>query len=359
MKILDRYILKAFLTTFLFTVLVFVTVTSLIDFTENHDDFIQHRVPYSEIFGVYYLNYFPFIANMLSPILIFVATVIVTAQLAARTEIIAMFNSGMSLLRILRPYVIGSAMVAAATFALIGWIIPKANDARIGFEKKYMGGEEFYEPQNVHMKIEPGTYLYMKSYSNISKMGFDFTLETIRDNKLFSKLKANKIAWNEEKGKWSLTDYSERKFDSDTTETFFRGTVTDTVLKVKPFDFQLNENLHQMLTLPELNAYIKMQKERGAENIMTFLTEKYERYTYPFAIIILTVIAVIVSARKSRQGTGFQIAFGFVLAMIYILFVIMSRSIAQVGTLSPLAAAWTPNIVFSIIGVVMYNTLPR
>jgi lipopolysaccharide export system permease protein len=71
------------------------------------------------------------------------------------------------------------------------------------------------------------------------------------------------------------------------------------------------------------------------------------------------MMGVIVSARKSRQGTGAQIAIGFLLAFIYILFVIMSRSIAQSGSISPMLAAWIPNIIFSIIASIMYFTVPR
>jgi len=358
MKLLDKYILKKLLTTFLFTVIIFVVVICVIDFTENNDDFISEKIPYSEIFGVYYLNYIPYLANMLSPILIFIATVVVTAQLAARTEIIAMFNSGMSFIRVLVPYIIGSLLIGGLTFFLIGWIIPHATKKRAEFETKYLKGQFYFEGQNVHMKIAPNVYMYVKNYNNITQTGFDFTLETIKDNKLLSKLKATQIKWDSVKNKWSIREYSLRTFKNG-QETLVRGVNIDTTINIYPSDFEETKRLYATFDNQELNARIARLKERGSEEVAAYLTEKYERYTYPFAILILTVIAVIVSARKSRQGTGFQIAFGFALAMIYILFVIMSRSVAHLGDIDPLVGAWVPNILFSFIGFIMYKTLPR
>ena len=133
----------------------------------------------------------------------------------------------------------------------------------------------------------------------------------------------------------------------------------DTVIDLYPKDFESTYLLHETLNMEELNRYIAQQQMRGAENLEVFLIEKYERYTYPFAVIILTIIGVIVSARKSREGAGFQIAFGFILAFVYILFVVMSRSMVSAGGIGPLLAAWLPNLIFTAIGAIMYKTVPR
>jgi lipopolysaccharide export system permease protein len=133
----------------------------------------------------------------------------------------------------------------------------------------------------------------------------------------------------------------------------------DTLLNLSPADFQSTYLLHEMLTLQELNKHISDSRARGIEKVEIFLIQKYTIFTYPFAIIILTMIGVIVSARKSRGGAGFQIALGFLIAFVYIIFVVMSRSIAQAGSMDPLIAVLLPNIIFSVIGVVMYYTVPR
>jgi lipopolysaccharide export system permease protein len=108
-----------------------------------------------------------------------------------------------------------------------------------------------------------------------------------------------------------------------------------------------------------LEETISKVRSRGADGIEVFLIEKYLRFANPFAMVILTVIGVVVSARKSRGGVGFQIALGFVLAFLYILFFMMSKGIAQSGGMPPMLAVWLPNIVFSFIGLILYRTVPR
>src|SRR5436190_3585693 len=215
MKILDIYILKKFLSSFVYVVLIVVTILCVIDFTEKSDDFIRSNVSYSLIFGQYYLNYIPYISNMFSPISIFIATVFVTSKMATHTEIIAILSSGVSFKRILVPYLIGSSFVGVLIFFLTGWIIPNANKSRIAFENQYLHNKFYFKGNNVHMKIGPNVYAYMESYNNNIDVGYQFSLETIEGTDLKSKLKASKITWQAEKKNWLLDKYSIRKFERE------------------------------------------------------------------------------------------------------------------------------------------------
>nr|WP_262910435.1 LptF/LptG family permease [Pontibacter silvestris] len=355
---LDKYILKKFLSTFVFTVLILVAVICVIDFTEKNDDFIKHDVAVSEILFDYYINLIPFWANMLSPITVFIATVFVTAKLASHTEIVAMLSSGISFRRLLVPYIMGSTIIAAVIFVLIGWVIPKANEKSVAFQVKYVKSPYTYDGRNVHFKIAPKTYVYMESYNNTAKIGYNFALEYIDGTELKKKLSSNHVTWNEEKQKWHVDSYVLRTFNGE-QETILKGGALDTTLNLLPKDFESTYKLEQTLTITELNDYINEKIERGADDIEVYLIEKYERFSYPFAIIILTVIGVIVSSRKARGGVGFQVALGFFLAFVFIIFVITSRSLAQVGDIPPQIAAWIPTIVFTGIGFLLYRYVPR
>ncbi|MFN6945819.1 MAG: LptF/LptG family permease [Cytophagaceae bacterium] len=357
-KKLDWYILKQFLQTFVFVVILLVVVICVIDYTERNGDFLRSNVPFDQIFGVYYLNFMPYLANMLSPITIFITAVFVTAKLAAHSEIIAILSSGVSFRRMLMPFVAGACLIAIGTFFLIGWVIPDANKKRIAFENQYLRTKYYFEGKNIHMKIGPDAYVYMESYNNHMNVGYQFTLERIEGTTLHSKLKANRIVWEPDKEMWRLEKVSIREL-KDGKEYLSYDLKRDTIINLHPNDFEDSYSLHETLTLPELESLIVKLKDRGAENIEVYLTEKYERYTYPFAIIILTIIGVIVAARKSREGTGFKIAFGFFLAFIYIIFVILSRNMAHVGSMGPLVASWVPNIIFSVIGIIMYKAVPK
>ncbi len=359
MKLLDKYILKKFLTTFVFVVLILIAVICVIDFTEKNDDFIQTGVGIKSIIFDYYLNLIPFYINMLSPITVFIATVFVTAKLASHTEIIAILSSGVSFKRFLVPYLIGAAIISGFIFLMIGWVIPNANKTRVAFEIKYIKNPYTYDLRNIHFKLSPTQYAYLESYNNNVNIGYRFTLETIEGNALKQKLISDAITWDSTKHKWHMDRYILRTLNGDKETLTVHNAPVDTTLNLLPKDFASTYRLAETFTLPELNRFINERIMRGSDDVETYLIEKYERYSYPFAIIILTVIGVILSSRKARGGVGFQIALGFILAFIFIIFVIMSRSLAQVGDVPPMLAAWIPSLVFSVIGVVLYKTVPR
>lgn len=359
MKILDRYILRQFLTTFVFVVGVLLAVIVVIDITERNEDFLRNKPPLEAIVFDYYLNFIPYYGNLLSPLLVFIATVFVTSRLAARTEIVAMVSAGVSFPRLLVPYTIGAVMIGLLTFYLVSYVIPNGNKKKIAFELKYVRQPFYFDKRNIHFKVAQDDYVSLESYNNAIHTGYQFTLEKIKGNKLISKLSAERISWNAEKKQWNIYNYRVRSFDSLGVESIRFGQAIDTVLNMKPTDFESNYLRYETMTTPELESFIENEQLRGAENIAPYLVEKYLRTTYPFATLILTMIGVILSARKSREGPGFQVALGFILAFLYVMFFIMSRSIAQQGDINPLLACWLPNLIFTSVGIGLYKFVPR
>ncbi|WP_421877762.1 LptF/LptG family permease [Marinoscillum sp.] len=360
MKKIDWYILRQILTTFIFVVFLLVLIICVIDFTEKNDDFIQNNVSRAQIIK-YYLTLFPYFATLLTPITAFIAVVFVTAKMAAKTEIVAILASGVSFRRMLLPYFIGASLIAAMSFVFMGYVIPDANKFRIGFELNYLKKPFFYSDRNIHLKIADNDYIYIDRYNNQRDIGYTVTLEKIIDEQLVDKITAKRIHWDTATNKWSLKNWQRRQIFDD-KEIITGGGASkdiDTLLNLSPADFQNKERHHETLTLTELNDYIKLQKSRGADDVQFYQIEVYIRYMQPFGVIILCFIGVIVSAKKSRRGTGFQIALGFLIAFIFILFFILARAIAEAGTIDPVIAVWIPNLIFSVLGLVLYNTVPR
>lgn len=358
LKLIDKYILRQFLITFVYVVFIFISIIVVIDIIEKLEDFHNMPATVEMIITQYYLNFIPYIANTISPIMVFIATVFVTSRMANRTEIVAILSSGVSYVRFLRPYLIGSSILAVITFYLINWVIPDANKVRVDFENTYIKSRYYFDQRNVHIQVAPEVYAYMESYDNIYNIGYRFTLERIQDGRLMEKLEAPRIVWDSTKNKWHIDRYMLRKINGMKEELSFHDGV-DTTLNLSPEDFQSKHLFNEKLTLPELNEYIALLKLRGSENVQMYLIEKYLRFTYPFAMIILTVIGVLVSSRKSRRGVGAQIALGFVLAFIYILFFILSRAIANAGNMPAMLAVWLPNLVFAVIGLFIYRVTPK
>ena len=378
MRLLDKYILKQFLSTFFFVVVILLAVISVIDMTDKMEKFAKAELGSSEIFG-YYLDFIPWIGSLITPITIFIATVYVCSRMAVRTEIIAILSSGVSFNRLLLPFFFGALLVAVLSFALTGWIIPNSNKTRLAFEVQYLKNKFYYDKRNIHIQVAPEIYLYLQSYNNSTDVGYHFTIERFEDKRLIEKLTANRIEWDSTKQKWTLYDYKIKKIDHvfesqshpesipgfETTKTamvndsVITGSKIDSSLVIHPKEFESDYRKFDGMTLPELEEYIKTLKARGSTGVEAYQVEKYSRYSSPFTIFILVFMGVIVSSRKSRGGTGLQIALGFALSFAFILFFTLFRTFAEAGATPPIISVWIPNIVFTIIAVAMYKYVPR
>jgi len=366
MTILDRYIIKKVLTTFFFVVLILVAIISVIDITEKLDKFTRNNLSASTVLG-YYGDFIPWIAGLLTPITVFISVVYVTSRMAAHTEIIAILSSGVSFKRLLVPYLMASFVIASITFYLNGWVIPKSNQDRLLFEMQYFKNNNNYYRANIHMQIEPNIYLFLNSYNSQTNTGFQFSLERFDNNRLIEKITADNIQWDTVKQKWILKYWKKKLVDSlfivrqgpAPANLATDGLSLDTTLSVTPKDFDSNDRNYDGLTMGELTDHIAKMKFRGSTGVEIFEVEKQIRYASPFTVFVLVFMGVIVSSKKSRGGTGFQIALGFMLSFIFILFFTMTRTYAETGSLSPFLAAWLPNSVFAVISLAMYKYVPR
>ncbi len=357
---IDRYLIKRFLTTYVFAVFIIVMVILVIDFVEKNDNFLETKPSNRAIFLDYYMNLAPYWANYISPLMIFISTVFFTAKMASHTEIIAILGSGTSFRRLMYPYFIGSGIVAIYSFIMVGWVLPKANIPRIDFQNKYIENDFYFSGRDIHMAVQKNVYAYLSSYDIGSNTAYDFTLEKMEDNRLVEKLSARRATYDDSLKKWKLYDYQIRKLGIMKDQmTYTPAVPLDTSINMFPSDFTNAKNRQETMTIPELQGYIDLINSRGAEGVEIYKIEYYQRFATPFAVVILAIMGLIVSARKARGGVGLQIAIGFVLAFLYIIFYILSKGIAEAGSMNPILAVWLPNIVFTVVSVVMYFTVPR
>ena len=335
-------------------------VICAIDFTEKNDDFAENNAPKEAIIVDYYLNMALYLLNVASPLFVFLSTIFMTTRLASHTEIIAMLSNGVSYSRVLRMYLWGALLLALFTFLNVGYILPKANAKRIEFELTYIKNKTLTHRSHAYFYVNDSTYAYVGSYSIKDQRGYSlFTLETFNDaHELVSRLEANSIDWNPEKESWKLSSYKIRSFRNG-IETIKKYPSKDTVLNLYPKDFEDQYNTEQTFTLSELLTKAEDLKRRGLEGALTCTIEYYERITYPFAIILLTLIGVIVSSRKSREGIAQQLILGVILAFSYFIFLQLGRGFVNDGSIHPLLGAWIPNIIFGGIGFLMYKQLPK
>lgn len=361
-KRIDSYILKKFLTTYFFLIVIIITIAIIFDFNEKIDKITGTGATWMEIIFDYYANFIPYFAVMFSPLFTFIAVIFFTTNLASHSEIIAMKSTGMSFRRLLAPYMIGAAIIAGLTFALGGWVVPHGNVQKNAFENKHVKKRQMVDvAENVQMQVDTGVIAYISYFDNRTKAGSGFILTKFEEKKVVSDLKAETIQYDtlaDHKYSWTIRNYNIRTVRG-ARDVLTHGEKLDTTLIMEPKDFFYAYGQQETMTISELNEFIDRQRLRGSAGLATFEVEYHKRFAAPFAAFILTLIGVSLSSEKRKGGMGTSIGIGLALTFAYILFQTISSSFAiNAGWPAPLAV-WTPNFVYFIIAAWYYARTPQ
>jgi lipopolysaccharide export system permease protein len=228
------------------------------------------------------MNFIPYFSNLFSPLFVFIAVIFFTSKMAENSEIIAMMSTGMSFKRLLRPYMISAAIIAALTYGLGAYVIPKGNVTRLNFEDRYKRKKKQEYVRNVQLEVDSGVIAYMERYENYNKTAYRFSLDKFVDKKLVSHLTARSATYDTTSThKWTLKNYMIREMDG-MRETITKGDRLDSIIKMEPQDFLIMKGQQQTMTSAELNEYIAKQKRRGFANIKEFQIEYHQRIAMSF-----------------------------------------------------------------------------
>lgn len=355
---IDRYIVRKFLGTYVFSISLILSIAIVFDINEKINDFLNPEVTLYEIVFHYYLNFIPYYANLFSPLFVFISVIFFTTKLAEGSEIIAMLASGLSFRRLLRPYFVAAAVIASATFLLNNYIIPPSTKQRQAFEEKYVRKKKSTYAESVQMEIEPAVFMFIKSYDVAIQTGYEFALERFEGRDLRARLTAERVTFSAESGIWTLHNYRRRELD-DMTEQDFVGSSLDTLIHITPEDFLVTPQDAETMTSPKLREYITRQSQLGVGTAKLFAIELHKRYAAVFSAFILTFIGVVLSAKKVKNGMGINLTIGLLLCAGYILFTTITSTFAISGALSPMLSAWLPNVVFVLIALSLWRKAPQ
>ena len=357
LTILDGYILKKFLGTYFLATLLFLAVIAMFDITEKLDAFLT--APLKETVVDYFASFLPYFAIQLSPLFVFISVIFFTTKLADNSEIIAMLASGVSYGRLLRPYLIGAAVIAALTFVLSNYVIPPTNVHRLNFTNKYVKNKAVESGANIQLQVSPGVVAYMGRYERSHNMGYSFSLDKYEGLTLVSRLSARTARYDTLKTyHWILSDYQIHDFNGE-REKITKGRTLDSIITIEPRDFLISATDQETLTTPQLTEYIKRQKMRGVANLQAFEIEKEKRIASTLAAFILTLIGMSLSAKKIKGGMGINIGIGLVLSFSYILFSTITSTLAINDYTTAFVAMEIPNVVYLSIGAYLFYRLCR
>ena len=328
------------------------------DISEKVDDFFESEAPLRAILFDYYLNFIPYFGNLFSPLFTFIAVIFFTSKMAGNSEIISILTSGVSFNRFLRPFLLSAVLLCVLSFVLGNFIIPASNQLRLDFEYEYLKSPYKNRDKDIHMQIEPGTFIYIESYNIQKNIGYKFSIENFEKNELKKKLYSSYIQWDKQKEKWTIYNYIEREING-LYEEINKGEQKDTVLNLRPKDFNFRLSMVETMNYYELNSFIDKEKMKGSKNLVFHLIEKHKRIAFPFATIILTLVAVAMASRKVKGGIGLHLGIGLLISFSYILFMQISTTFATNGDLSPIVAVWIPNLMFSLLAIYLLRKAPK
>ena len=360
MSIIDKYILKRYLATFLVMLLMFIPIGIVIDVSEKINRMLQSKVPFKAI-AVYYFDFTIYFANLLFPIFLFLSVIWFTSKLANNTEIIAILSSGISFTRFLRPYIIGASIVSVFSLLMGFFIVPKASEGFNNFRYTYLkgnGANQMRDNSDVFRQIKPDQYIYVGNFNQTTKVAFNFSLEKFNKEQLAFKINADRIKWNPKDSSFTMFNYRKRTIGllGDRIE---RLPKKDTVFSFDLEDLTPTVYVAETLSLGELNKFIDKERKQGSSNINTYLVVLYKKYSIPVSAFILTIIAVAVSSMKRRGGMGVNLAIGIALAFVYIFFDKIFGVLAEKSSIPPLIAVWIPNTVFGILAIYLLRNAKR
>jgi len=356
--VLDKYIIKQYLLTFVYSVLLFTLIAIFIDISEKIDDFIKRKPPLTVLVFDYYIFFIPYFMGLFSAIFVFLSVLFFNSKLAQNTEIIAILNSGIEYPRFLKPYLISALFLVVVFIFLNTRVIPLCDDYRLKFEDNWIHERKVTNNNNIFNTLNDSNVIHMESFNYFDSIGFNFSLESFKNNHLAYRVFANRLIWNKEKQLWTLEGYQKRIFVGN-QELIERGNKFDTLLKIKPEEFFVRTNYVSSMANPELNDYIRKEREKGNPLVHRYKVELYKRIAVPFSFIVLTLLAVAVSSTKSRGGTGFHLGIGIFITFTYLLMIQIFNTMGNSGVLAPWLAVWTPPVLFLFVALVLLKVAPK
>lgn len=358
LPIIDAYIIKKFLRTFFFAVCIFSLISIFIDVSEKIDDFIKRKPPVSAIIFDYYVWFIPYIITLLCPVFVFLSALFFNSKMAQNTEIIAILNSGINYRRFLRPYFVACTFLVVLFIFFTTFLVPHSDQKRYQFEDEWIHEKRQVQSDHINCQIDKGTVLHMESFNYVDSVGFNLSMEHYENNRITQRVFANRLIWNKTLGKWSLENYQQRFFEGD-HEIVRKGATLDTFLTIKPSEFIVKTQYISAMTNPELNEYIRKEREKGSPLLNKYYVELYKRIAMPFSFYAVTLLAIAISSRKTRGGLGMHLGIGIFITFAFLLITQIFNTLGITNVMHPAIAVWLPNVLFFAGAIYVARSAPK
>ena len=347
----DLHIIRRLFTGYVLLIAGLIIFFVVLHYVEYVDDFMDRGATMKDVFLVYYPNYVPEIVKLTSPLALFISAIFLTSRLSQRLELASLQTAGVSLYRLMVPFAITGLLVSTVMFGFNGWIAPETNRVRLAFEQDYTkdapGRAEY---ANIHRQNAPGSVLSVNFYERRSMTATSVTLQQFsEEGSLLQRIDADRMVWNDSLKVWTLMSPIIRTFDENGERTRREMASLDTTLALGPRDLARVQGDVEAMTITEARAYLQTLQRTAANRTGASLVGYHTKFSYPFANLILVLLAVPLASVRRRGGHAVQLGIGLFVAFTYLAIMKLTEPFGYAGTLSPVVTAWLPHILFALL----------
>ncbi|MEZ4700326.1 MAG: LptF/LptG family permease [Rhodothermales bacterium] len=353
MTTIDFHIMRRFLMGTVFLIGCLIVFFVVLHYVEFVDDFFDRGASMSQVFLEYYPNFIPDIVRLTSPLAVFLSCVYLTGKLSQQLQLAALQTSGVSLYRLLLPYLVVAVFISGFMFWFNGWIVPKTNQTVIEFEQKYLKNkQQQLDPSDIHRQNSPESMVSVGFYDRVAQVAHKVSIQHFSDDRhLRARLDAKRMAWVDSLGIWRLHDITERSFSPEGMTQYRKIEDLDTTLTIYPRDLARTEREVESMTIPDARNYIDALRRSGANNTGRTLVGYQSKFAYPLANLIVVLIGMPLASVRRRGGQAVQIGLGLLIAFFYLATMKLVEPFGYTGELSPTMAAWLPHVLFALLGL--------
>lgn len=340
---------------FLLLIGVLIVFFIVLHYVEYIDDFFDRGATMEQVFLTYYPSYIPEIIKLTSPLALFLACVYLTSKLAQSLQITALQVSGVSLYRLLRPYVVVATLVTGLMFWFNGWVVPRTNQVRLEFERQYMrDAPAEIDVNDIHRQNHPGNFISVRYFDRGSNVAHDVSIQRFDDARhLVARIDADRMAWVDSLAKWQIVGAVVHRFTPEGLAERYRVAQLDTALQILPRDFARTQHDVESMSIPDAKQYIQDLERSGASNLGVSRVGYYVKFAYPLANLILVLIGVPLAAVRRRGGQAVQIGLGLLTAFAYLALQKITEPFGYSGMLPPALTAWLPHVLFLAVALLV------
>ncbi len=349
LKILDRYIVKELMSFVALAVSALTIMLIMETLFELMDLLINKKVAWSYI--VKLLAYrLPAFLVVTFPISLLASSELAIGRFSIDGEITAMRAGGLSLRRIMIPFLIAALTISILAFVINDYVVPEANHISQNIIREIISKKG---PPNIRRSVffrdAENRYFYINRLDEKNMIMQDIMVYELTREKFPRMITAKKGMWVVDT--WKLengTIYSYDEKGKITYEMSFEN--LDIIIKEDLQKFFKNLRTPQEMSSKELKQEIDILEQAGADT-KNFKVDLYMKYSIPFSGLIFVLLGVPLGLRVKRGSKATGIIISIVLVLIYYILLSTTRSLGRGGMLTPVLAAWSPNIIFGILGI--------